>query len=283
MKSFLLSIHSILIFVNCFSQNNSHTSELLKLSKKLSKLGGYVVINDTLKTEITLMAEGEIANINYREFVIDYKNKYGNDSAKFYLPDTTLWKKAYLGETLMNTYFSHPVYDLLPVVCISHEQAKGFCRWLENLLNKKYGNKTVRITVSLPTLKEWLTAASGNYHNSKYPFTDNLLDSVGYPLANYNPKTTNLKESDEYYRRKDGFINTKYTYPAGYYGLRNMAGNVSEFVLEKGILKGGSWLDSEEFLQNTNQQLYTTNGAAINNGFRVIVKVFTLNSLIQGL
>jgi hypothetical protein len=53
-----------------------------------------------------------------------------------------------------------------------------------------------------------------------------------------------------------------------------MAGNVEEFVLEKGISKGGSWSDTGYYLQNAVEEHYdSTFSASSERGFRIVMKI----------
>jgi len=58
------------------------------------------------------------------------------------------------------------------------------------------------------------------------------------------------------------------------YGLYNMAGNVEEFVREKGITKGGSWHDTGYYLQNHVYETYdSANEVSATRGFRFVMEI----------
>ena len=64
------------------------------------------------------------------------------------------------------------------------------------------------------------------------------------------------------------------SYPANGYGLFDMAGNVEEYVLEKGVTKGGSWKDTGYYLNIHVEELYdSTSLTSSERGFRFLMKL----------
>ena len=53
-----------------------------------------------------------------------------------------------------------------------------------------------------------------------------------------------------------------------------MAGNVEEFVREKGITKGGGWDDTGYYLQNSVYETYSSsNETSAARGFRFVMEI----------
>ncbi len=85
------------------------------------------------------MDEAEVKNINWRMYEFWTKNTYQTYPQvwKDLLPDTLVWREelAY-NEPLIRTYYRHPSYDDYPVVGVSWNQAKEFCKWRSNRVNE---------------------------------------------------------------------------------------------------------------------------------------------------
>ena len=65
-------------------------------------------------------------------------------------------------------------------------------------------------------------------------------------------------------------VQVKSYYPNSF-GLYNMCGNVAEMISEKGIAKGGSYLESAYNVRIASEKIYTQPQADI--GFRVAMKI----------
>lgn len=189
-------------------------------------------------------------------------------------PDTLCWSMDFPGADMSlysQYYFSHPDYDDYPVVGVSWEQANAYCAWRtekeKELLGEEYGSTQ---PYRLPTEAEWEYAARTS-DNWRYPW-ETWGDEKGRYYANYMP--------DEGAYADDGNIITARvaTYLPNPYGLYDMAGNVAEWtattyrtvgvrqmnninpqydqltddnpsVIRRKTVRGGSWKDSERYLQ----------------------------------
>jgi serine/threonine-protein kinase len=135
-----------------------------------------------------------------------------------------------------NNYYGNPQFDHYPVIFITLEDARAYCRWA--------GNGTGR----LPTEAEWEKAARGP-DGQLYPWGD---DAPGPTRANYGGTLGDTQAAGQY----AGF--------ASPYGALDMAGNVAEWVNDgykaygpdpvfnpigsnntsSWVLRGGSWKSS---------------------------------------
>jgi len=108
-------------------------------------------------------------------------------------PDTTVWIKDFnysYNEPMHNDYFWHSAYDDYPVVGVSWEQAKAFCRWrtIEKNAFQKKRNKELVNFFRLPTEAEWEYAARGGLESSTFPWGGPYaLNDRGCFLANFKP------------------------------------------------------------------------------------------------
>lgn len=198
------------------------------------------------------MAETEISNIQYREFIRDLQQT-DTQAARENYPDTMVWQSASAyNEPFVHYYFNHPAYKDYPVVGITQKQAINYCNWarkkiLETYRKEKYPIQD--IVVRLPTQKEWELAARGG-----------LDKSAIFPWPGDDYRMRNNKKRDEgkiilnMMRERGtvgagsisdaGFITVPvYAYWPNGFGLYNMCGNVAEWLAEPGKTKGGSWND----------------------------------------
>ena len=142
--------------------------------------------------------------------------------------------------------FGIPMKDSYPVVCVSYQDMKAFCRWLT-----KNERQAVRLPegleIRLPTEAEWAYACRGGSQESHYFWWGNdLMEGNGrlnisavdflpsrdtvWPLANapWSDGFAFLSPVDHYGEKgRNGF------------GLADMCGGVWEFVLDQFDPEGG--------------------------------------------
>jgi formylglycine-generating enzyme len=258
----------------------------------------------TVSVESFYMNKYEVSNGEYLEFVFDLKKK---DTALYrkMLPDTLVWReKLSYCEPYVDYYFRHPAYRNYPVVGVTHEQAEGFCKWLTERYAKEEKRKYKTARFRLATAEQWEYAARGGLDHSPFPWGGPYLQNKkGEWLANFtvisqsNIAWVTLPVKNIYGKIEDQkILAARYSgdrtgipgqlndaaditapvmsfYPNDY-GLYNMAGNVEEFVSEKGITKGGSWKDTGYYLQNAVMETYDpTQSASSERGFRFIMEL----------
>jgi sulfatase modifying factor 1 len=243
----------------------------------------------------------EVSNGEYLEFVNDL---YTRDSAlyKLMLPDTLVWRERLTySEPYSTHYFRHPAYRDYPVVGVSYEQAEKYCEWLTEKYMNSPKRKYKSVRFRLPEIAQWAMASGGR--GRTFPFGEHLQNEKGQALANFKVflqgsisrvqlpvkldgdtlqkrlyfiahaelnKHNNLPEGLE-----SGFITTPVeSYWPDKNGLYNLAGNVEEYIREKGYTKGGSWNDPGYYLQNLAEETYdSTNYTSAERGFRYVMEI----------
>jgi len=246
-------------------------------------------------TKNVFIDEAEITNIDYQEFLFYVKR----DSSEEYLNGVIPQLKAY--DFNDADYFTSPQYRFFPVVGLTHEQAKEYCKWRSNFVTNLYKTdykKNVNFKFRLPTETEWELAASNGLDKSKYEYGVETLLTISYKV---NPKASqflfdkiqttkneneitkdiiqaglikdlpfNVQRELPYFLQFDTPYYT-YSFYRNDYGIYNMIGNVAELVEEKGIVKGGSFRDVLLNSKITNRRNYDTPTDDI--GFRCICEV----------
>lgn len=179
------------------------------------------------------------------------------------------WDRYYRGTSIVHPWksvsdkswrdpgFGIPMQDDFPVVCVSYQDMKAFCRWLTEREHKA-GRLADDLEIRLPTEAEWAYACRGGSQESHYFWWGNdLMEGKGrfnisavdflpgrdtvWPLANapWSDGYAFLSPVDHYGERgRNGF------------GLADMCGGVWEFVLDDFDPTGGHeevhYLDREQ-------------------------------------
>jgi len=252
------------------------------------------------KIDSFYMCNHEVSNGEYLEFINDIKKTDTNLYRQMF-PDTIVWRNnpAY-NEPLVELYLRHPAYSYYPVVGISYEQAEYFCKWLTEKYKNEGKRKYRNAIFKLPTKDQWLYAFLGEDGCRPFPWHENSLQNKkGKWLANFHiiPQSSickiklDVKDSNNICKTKTYLASEKFTwesivnpysdmptyvisYYPNEYGIYNMAGNVSEYVKEKGITKGGGWFDTGYYLSFYAEQKYdSTNITSSERGFRFIMEI----------
>lgn len=215
-------------------------------------------------------------------------------------PDTLVWIRDFTysyNDPMTRVYFWHPKYDDYPVVGVNWHQARAFCEWRTNWLNRYWESEGQPITerFRLPTEFEWEYAARGGRDNNMYPWGGPYTrNSKGCFLANFKPNRGNYMDDGGMYPvRADAYFPNDY-------GLYNMAGNVAEWTinaydetthqfshdlnpdyqydasdddpitLKRKVIRGGSWKDIAYFIQNGSRSYEYQDTAKSFIGFRCV-------------
>ncbi|MBD2722282.1 formylglycine-generating enzyme family protein [Hymenobacter armeniacus] len=210
--------------------------------------------------------EAEITNLDWRLFVADV---FPADSSSADILATILPDAAALP---VKDYYTSPFYAYYPVVGISYEQAKLFCKWRSEAVNKRIAESKdydgFAFEYRLPTEAEWEEAAevrSGQPYGTtctqlpvqvaegaaaylqKRAAVSTPVAQIKADIAAYNKQHPvrswiNHAQPEPYFLRlaSPGYV---YQGPANDFGLYQMLGNAAEMVEEQGIAKGGSYRD----------------------------------------
>lgn len=223
-------------------------------------------------------------------------------------PDTLAWLHDYaysFNDPLTEKYFWHIAYDNYPVVGVNWSQAKAFCVWRTEKLNKYLKSQKGETTLSefrLPTEAEWEWAARGGNHLNPYPWGGPYTrNDRGCFLANFKPLRGNYIA--------DGGLTTMIVghYPPNDWGLYDMAGNVAEWtnsafdpssynltwdmnpnytynanendppIMKRKVVRGGSWKDIAYYLEVSTRTYEYQDTAKCYIGFRCIQPYLGIN------
>ncbi len=254
--------------------------------------------------------EGSVINSKGEEVPIENRSSFIMHESVPVYPDTLCWIRDFTysyNEPLTLKYFSHPAFEDYPVVGVSWDQARAFCNW-RTRLNEEYRsrmNDAPAHDYRLPTESEWELASRGGRRNTKYSwgsyYTRNQQGCFG---ANFKPLRGNYIADSE--------TNTTSmkvgSFSPNDYGLYDMSGNVAEWtnsayfeagydlandmnpeidyrakpddppVLKRKVIRGGSWKDTEFFIQNSTRSFEYQDSTKSYIGFRCVRSSFR-NSL----
>lgn len=216
-------------------------------------------------------------------------------------PDTLAWIHDYtysFNDPLTEKYFWHIAYDHYPVVGVNWNQAKAFCIWRTQKLNKYLSSQkdaTLLSEFRLPTEAEWEWAARGGNHLNPYPWGGPYTrNDKGCFYANFKPLRGNYIA--------DGSLSTLIVghYPPNDWGLYDMAGNVAEWtnsaydplsynltwdmnpnytynanendpaIMKRKVVRGGSWKDIAYYLEVSTRSYEYQDTAKCYIGFRCV-------------
>ena len=294
--SSLLSFYLVLCIVSTTTAQT--TKEQIKLHKLFNKrLTSYIYIPTgsyyTSEAGLPLksfnsfyMFQTETSNFNWLEFLNDMEDQVSSDSLLQLMPDTSIWKN-----NISDYYLRHPAYRHYPVVGITYEQIQVYCQWLTDKLNNSNISPFKQVIVRLPYESEWEYAAqAGNaanpfpwkeegfidYEHKSYKANFKAIDQSRIQIDSNN--TCNITKSTEIHQittlEELEFTAPCLSYLPNNYGLYNMAGNVSEFVQEKGILKGGSFESTGYYLNLYKHESYNSENYRSNHsGFRIVLQI----------
>ena len=170
--------------------------------------------------------------------------------------------------------------DTHPVVCVSHEEAEAYAKWLSEKTGARY---------RLPTEAEWEYAARGGTETSRH-WGDDPSGACEY--ANVADLTAKEKYSDwTIHACRDGYAHTSPVgaYRSNGYGLHDMLGNVWEWTCSeydegyggaeqrcasgsagRRVLRGGSWVNFPGRVRSADRYGGDTGDRNGDLGFRLV-------------
>ena len=256
------------------TESNIRTYPELNI-KKLEKQ--YVKVDGVL-----MASSSELTIGDYDQFLMDLVKNREFDKLAICKVEKTDWR-SFLSEEHKKLsdavifQHGHPDEARMPIQNISYEAAKLYCEWLTGVYNnstykkKKYENVVFR----LPTEKEWEKAARAGHEASPFPWGGYYHRNIkGCYLSNMNvTDSLPCTDCENQASANDGGFFTVYanSYFPNDFGCFGMSGNVAEMTSEKGLAKGGSWLDSPSDCQINSRNRYTDISPSI--GFRVFMEI----------
>ncbi len=172
-------------------------------------------------TEPFFMSATEVTVGQFREFVKDTKYKTDAEKGDGGMIFSTQENRWVPQEDMAWDSTPWPIADDQPVVFVSWNDAKEFCRWL--------GRKEKR-TYRLPREAEWEMACRGGSAWARYPWGNRLPGGRDTNFGDGHPKLPeSLTTVDDGYK----YVSPVASYPPNGFGLYDMAGNVMEWVEDR--------------------------------------------------
>jgi formylglycine-generating enzyme required for sulfatase activity len=233
-----------------------------------------------VKTDVWV-SKYEVSNAEYKKFITDVSK---NNEAIFVhtvLPDTLVWRNDISNtEPFVKFYFRNNSYDHYPVVGVSYEAANAYCKWLTDQYNQYPRKKFKKVLFKLLSKDEWVFAANKGDTTKVYTWgTGFIQNNRKQYLCNYKHTVFTLDSATKKYIESpepNAIKGTTITAPIhsfypNSFGIYNMCGNVAEMIEEKGIAKGGSFLEPAYNVRISSEKIYNKTQADI--GFRIALKI----------
>jgi len=291
----LLSISAILL-LGSSNKNSYSTPKLPVMTQKVQDRFGLSVFGTEIKTtcgyklqeRFLYMFKTEISNLEYKEYLFWLKKHKTETEYNAALPDTQVWRSKYAyNEPYTEYYFQHPVYSDYPVVGVSQQQARGFCAWLQDILNDYFrqskDTEIEEVIVRLPSSQEWMMAArSGLSDNAIFPWEseserwrkEGKKRQRGMMRLNFSRGNGEDYGGISSHLNDPGITAPVKSYWPNKIGLYNMCGNVAEWVEESGKTKGGAWSLPLYYSRIDSEGFWDGDSAANSSiGFRHLVEV----------
>lgn len=183
----------------------------------------------------------EVANVDWKEFLASILSEIGETRAEEFYPDTNVWARDLaFNDPIAETYFSHPAFNMYPVVGVNWHQANEYCKWRTKTVNgaveESEGDDAVLFpSYRLPTEAEWEYAARGLLESEIYAWEGkSLRDRKGRFRANFKRGRGDYAgwRGGDGKNMTDGYMTPApvYEFWPNDFGLYNMSGNVAEWT-----------------------------------------------------
>ena len=226
------------------------------------------------------IAATEVTNFQWKEFLMYLKQEGRMEEYRDNILDTTVWRPllAY-NEPFVDYYYQNKAYSEYPAVGMTLKQAQAYANWLTEIYALK--NQSVKIIFSVPTKKQWIRAARGEWQ-THYPWDGKYMrNSKGAYLSNFkNYDAANIHYNTEINKYEvmsmsqcmEGAITAPAeSYYPNKFGIYNMSGNVAELVSDDTVAMGGSWNDTGYDVRVESEQPATQPKSTI--GFRMVATI----------
>lgn len=280
-------------------------ASLVKLNKSLyTKIPSYKTVHagESVILDGFAIRNVGITNLEYKAFLADLLARNRNDDYLTCEVHTENWTKHGCNK-LADEYFQEKTYNDFPVVNISYEAARLFCRWLEEETGNYIRQNNLKLKplrIRLPYDEEWVFSAREGYAKIAFEKGYNTIydESAGLVNRAFTNRVELVKKHAErvdtlygYYAtnrygwtEKDmtDFFATGLNYYdcepvdtilAGRMKVLGKFGHVSEMVPQKNNnklwLSGLSWKSKEEYQKL--EQEFKSNASSPFVGFRIIV------------
>ncbi|MEZ4805168.1 MAG: SUMF1/EgtB/PvdO family nonheme iron enzyme [Bacteroidia bacterium] len=226
--------------------------------------GGRIPNVKPIQGNYLYMAQSELSNLQYREFLYWLKQNNPEKYASSVLDSTVFGEKM---TQFCISYYNNSAYNHFPVFGISQIQAVAYCDWLHDRLKETFKREGIPVEsfiVRLPTEKEWMHAARGGLSSTSiYPWNHEDVRYRGSKRKDFGKFLLNCRMGVFSYENTKPYLSHYTTEALSYwpneFGLYNMCGNVGEWLSEEGKSKGGSWrmppyncrIDAEAFEQDS--------------------------------
>ncbi|OFX77708.1 MAG: hypothetical protein A2X12_09400 [Bacteroidetes bacterium GWE2_29_8] len=281
MKKIIWYLLISLFVTACATEKN--TVDAVRKTPKFKLIPpGTVWLKDNIFIDIS-----EVRNFDILEFLHWNKRSIDSITYKSFLPDTQCWNKYDTKEAYENLYLRHPSFREYPAVGLTYKQAVEYCKWRTDRVNEYLIIKAKKlkkrdyinnydtivklhkeipdvIRYRLPTEEEWEYAANaGIKSNCGY---ESLVDKHKRPFMVTKEYRTIYHHDFFYEYTKD----VRFGKP-NKYGIYNMMGNVSEFVMDSTIVKG---LNFDTYIDSNNiKSRFINEAPSVKIGFRCIAEI----------
>jgi formylglycine-generating enzyme required for sulfatase activity len=263
----------VIVTFSSFAERGITIFEISSIKKN------YVKVKEDL-----YVSKYEVSNVDYRNFLSDMQNANQLESYQNCLPDTLCWEDSQHSTALfVQYYFRYPNYDNYPVVGVSYESAMSYCSWLTENYNQNAKRKFRKVYFKLLTKDEWIFAANKGDTSKVYTWGSGFIqNNRKQDLCNYRHIEYKYDSATKKYQpieksaiekqiERSKITTSVNSYFPNSFGIYNMCGNVAEMVEEKGIAKGGSYIDPAYKVTISSEIRYLKPQSDI--GFRVAMKV----------